>query len=145
MIFLPIDLNEINNNQYRNNPDCIEVLVFYPVYYAMVGYSPPWIGYFVSLDGKEVVGCAGYKGRPKDGAVEISYATFKKYEGQGIATETCRKLVELAKQTDPGLIIKARTLMEENASVKLLRRNGFAFKGIVFDEDDGNVWEWVFS
>jgi len=57
----------------------------------------------------------------------------------------CRLLVELALKTDPNLRITARTLMEENASTKILKKNGFQFVGSVIDPDDGEVWEWVYS
>jgi ribosomal-protein-alanine N-acetyltransferase len=45
--------------------------------------------------------------------------------------------------TDPGLIITAKTAPEENASVAILRRNGFEFTGIVQDDGIGDAWEWV--
>ena len=48
----------------------------------------------------------------------------------------------LSRQTDSSIRITARTLMENNASTQILRKNGFEFKGIVFDEEDGDVWEW---
>ena len=142
MKLMPIDIDEYKNDIFRNDPYCADVLAMYPAYYAMVGYSPPWIGYFATIDGHEMVGCGGFKGRPSSGVVEIAYATFKPFEGKGFAGEICRQLVEIANLTDPAVTISARTLMEENASVKLLKKNGFAFKGVVHDDDDGDVWEW---
>ena len=38
--------------------------------------------------------------------------------------------------------IKAFTLMEENPSVRILRRLGFAMIGTAQDADAGEVWEW---
>lgn len=143
MILLPIDIDEAQNTRFRQNPECVEVLNVYPDYYKKVGYNPPWIGYFATLNGEEMVGCGGYKGKPKNGKVEIAYGTFKQYEGQGIGTQICRQLVLLSLQTDPSVSITARTFLENNASTQILKRNGFECQGIVCDEEDGDVWEWM--
>ena len=142
MQLIPIEFDESKNIQFTNNPACVEILSMYPGYYAKVGYNEPWIGYFATMDGKEIIGCGGFKGQPKDGKVEVAYATFKNHEGNGMGTEICRQLVLLSLKSDPTIRITARTLMENNASTKILKKNGFEFKGIVFDEDDGDVWEW---
>ncbi len=65
------------------NPHCMEILKVYPEYYEKVGYNQPWIGYFVTEDGIEIIGACGYKGKPKDGKIEIAYGTFKKYKVRG--------------------------------------------------------------
>ena len=88
------------------------------------------------------MGAAGYKGKPKDGKVEIAYGTFKKYEGQGIGTEICRQLVLRSLQTDPAVRITARTLQDGYASMTILKKNGFECLGIVYDDEDGDVLEW---
>ena len=142
MILLPIDIDETLNSRFDKNPECLDVLNVYPDYYKRVGYTKPWIGYFATMDGNEIIGCGGYKGKPREGKIEIAYGTFKKYEGQGIATEICRQLVLLALQTDPSVRITARTFLESNASTQVLKRNGFECTGIVYDEEDGDVWEW---
>jgi len=94
------------------------------------------------MDGEEIIGAGGYKGKPKDGKVEIAYGTFKKHEGQGIGTEICRQLVLLSLRTDPAIRITARTFQDGHASMGILKKNGFVCLGIVYDEDDGNVLEW---
>ncbi len=144
MILLPIDVDETKNTRFLDFLECVPVLSVYPDYYKKVGFNKPWIGYFASIDGEEIVGVAGYKGKPKDGKVEIAYGTFKKYEGLGIGTEICRKLVQFARLTDPGVRITARTLQDGIASIAILKKNGFHRVGIVHDEDDGNVVEWEF-
>jgi RimJ/RimL family protein N-acetyltransferase len=113
-------------------------------FYGRVGYIPPWIGYYARLDNK-YVGSAGFKGKPKNNKVEVAYGTFPEFEGKGIGTEICRQLVLLAQKTDPDIIITARTLPEVNASGSILKKNGFIFLGIVWDEEDGNVWEWEYQ
>lgn len=142
MQLLPIDIDETQNIRFRENPECADVLNIYPDYYKEVGYNKPWIGYFATIDGHEIVGSGGFKGKPKDGTIEIAYNTFKKFEGKGIGTEICRQLVLLSLQTDPLIRITARTLPENNASAQILKRNGFECNGIVHDDEDGDVWEW---
>lgn len=113
-------------------------------FYNRAGFVPPWIGYYARLN-DEFVGSAGFKGKPKDKKVEIAYGTFRKYEGKGIGTEMCRQLDLLAIRTDPHIRITARTLPEENASTSILKKNGFILLGTVWDDEDGNVWEWEYK
>jgi len=144
MLLLPIDIDETENLKYRDNPECIPILDIYPPFYNKVGYNKPWIGYFVSFDGKEIIGVGGYKGKPRDGKIEIAYGTFKKYEGKGIATDICRQLVLQALETDPSTRITARTLQDGYASIAILKKNGFECLGVVSDEEDGDVLEWEY-
>lgn len=143
--FLPIEADENQADRFTDQPECLDILKVYPDYYKKVGFNKPWIGYFVSLDGVEIIGAAGYKGQPKNGKVEIAYGTFKKYEGQGIGTEICRQLVLLSLETDPVTRVTARTLQDGLASIRILKKNGFDCLGIVCDEDDGEVFEWEFQ
>ncbi len=145
MLLLPIDIDESKNTLFKENPECLPVLNAYPDYYHRVGYKKPWIGYFASINGKEIVGAGGFKGEPKDGKVEIAYGTFKTHEGQGIGTEICRQLVLLSLQTAPDVRITARTLQDGYASIGILKKNGFECLGIVCDEEDGDVLEWEFK
>src|SRR6187200_265713 len=112
MLLLPIDTDQTKNVRFKENPECVPILNVYPDFYQRVGYNKPWIGYFVTIDREEIVGAAGYKGKPREGKVEIAYGTFKRYEGQGIGTEICRQLVLLSHNTDPAIRITARTLQE---------------------------------
>ena len=66
------------------------------------------------------------------------------FEKQGIATEACRLLTELSLKTDPTIQIIARSLMEDNASTKVLKKNDYKIEGVVTDPEDGEVWEWRF-
>lgn len=145
MLLLPIDIDDSQNSKFRADPECVPILDIYPGYYKKIGYKLPWIGYFATNDGKEIIGAGGYKGEPRDGKIEIAYATFKKHQGQGVATEICRQLVLLSLQTDPSVRITARTLQDGYASISVLKKNGFECSGIVYDEDDGNVLEWEFK
>ena len=142
MLLLPIDTDQTKNVRFKENPECVPILNVYPDFYQRVGYNKPWIGYFVTIDREEIVGAGGYKGKPREGKVEIAYGTFKRYEGQGIGTEICRQLVLLSQNTDPAIRITARTLQDGYASIKILKKNGFECLGIVHDEEDGEVLEW---
>lgn len=142
MTLQPINIDEDKTKEIYADPYCQELFKSYPDYYYKVGYNPPWIGYFVIRDDK-VVGVGGFTGQPKDGRVEIAYGTFKEFEGQGIASFTCKQLISISKTVDPEIIITAKTSPEHNASTKILERNGFEFTGIVQDEEIGDAWEWV--
>ena len=145
MQLIPIDIDATKNDAFRINEECANVLAVYPGFYYKVGYNKPWIGYFATIDGTEIIGVGGFKGKPKDGKVEIAYGTFKKSEGRGIGTEICRQLVSLSIQTDPAIRVTARTLQDGYASMRILTKNGFECLGIVDDEDDGPVLEWEYK
>ncbi len=138
----PILIDEDPNKEIYANDYCREIFKSYPAYYYKTGYNPPWIGYVVLRD-ETVVGVGGFTGAPKDKKVEIAYGTRKEWEGQGIASFTCRQLIVVAKATDPNVIITAKTAPEQNASVSILKGNGFVFTGIVQDDDIGDAWEWI--
>jgi RimJ/RimL family protein N-acetyltransferase len=115
----------------------------YVEFYDRVAPTPPWIGYLaVDEETGNVVGSCGYKGDCSDGMVEIAYFSFPGHEGRGVATEMARLLIELAWREREVQIVRAHTLREENASVRILRRLGFALIGTVEDPEDGPVWRW---
>lgn len=138
---LPIAKRIEDNAAFAAIPDCVEILCMSVTYYDMIGYYPPWIGYFVESDGV-LKGSCGFKGAPFKGRVEIAYGTFSQFRNQGIGTAICRKLVEVALATDPSVLVAARTLPEKNYSARILEKNGFVWAGMVYDDDDGDVWEW---
>ncbi|WP_428664263.1 GNAT family N-acetyltransferase [Runella sp.] len=144
MELLPIEETEAENQDFMNHPDSQATIPVTIDFFNRIGYTPPWIGYYAQLNGKLVGSCA-FKGAPKNGKVEIAYGTFPAYQKQGVAAEMCRQLVRLSLKTDPSVIITARTLPEESFSTKVLRKNGFKCLGIVWDEEDGDVWEWEFQ
>lgn len=140
MKFLPIT-NELAASQRVRESEflkdlCASVLAIYP------GGKPvmPWAGYLVDENGT-LVGTCAFKSPPVAEEVEIAYFTFSGHEGRGIATCMARHLVELAFEN--GIVrVKAQTLMEKNASTRLLEKLGFSFAGVVEHPEDGKVWEW---
>lgn len=141
---LPILPTLEENAHYLPQLDSQDVLELTVQYYARIGYSAPWIGYFACIDSK-LVGSAGYKGRPIHGRVEIAYGTFPPFQHQGIGTQICRLLVEKALAADPQVIITARTLRKKSHSTRILEKNQFVKEKTVVDPEDGKVWEWRYT
>ena len=137
-----IGLNVDKSKQIYSSDDCQMLLKSYDEYYQIIGYNLPWVGYFVIKE-NQVVGSCGFTGQPKDGKVEIAYWTFKEYERQGISSFSCKELIQISEQTDPAIIITAKTAPEHNASTKILQNNGFTFTGIVQDHEIGDAWLWA--
>ncbi|RRB06622.1 GNAT family N-acetyltransferase [Larkinella rosea] len=143
MELLPIKETLAENAGFQDHQDCKPSLAMTVDFFNRIGYQPPWIGYYARKNG-ELVGSAAFKGAPQNGRVEIAYGTFPPFQRQGIATEMCRELVLLARQTDPAVTITARTFEPDNESSRVLQRNGFVGLGTVWDEEDGTVWEWEY-
>jgi RimJ/RimL family protein N-acetyltransferase len=141
---IPINQTIEENQEFIKIEDGREGLYITIEYYKTIGFNPPWIGYYAKIN-DIMVGSAGYKGQPVNNKIEIAYGTFPNFRQQGIGTEICKELVVLALKTNPSIIITARTLPENNYSTKILEKNNFKLAGTVWDKDDGNVWEWVYS
>lgn len=62
----PIHQDPQKNKIYETSTTCQEILPMHVSYYDIIGYTPPWIGYFVEYEG-EWVASAGFKGSPKMG------------------------------------------------------------------------------
>ena len=142
--FLPINIDEKSNQMFAGIPECEPILAVFTEHYRKVGYEPPWIAYFIADETGELIGGGGFKGAPVNGKVEISYGTFEKYQGRGLATEICRELRDLAIKEEPSVRVTARTLPTNYASIRVLEKNGFVNQGIVFDLDDGDVFEFIY-
>jgi RimJ/RimL family protein N-acetyltransferase len=137
-----IDKTEDRTSEMYSSMDCQQVMTMYEDYYPKIGFHLPWVGYFV-ISQNIVVGSCGFLGQPKNGRVEIAYWTFKEFEGQGIASFSCKELISISKQADPIITVTAKTAPEHNASTKILQNNGFIFSEIVHDEEIGDAWLWI--
>ena len=109
--------------------------------YRSGGFRPPWIGYLV-LDTGVNVGTCAFKTPPEKGRVEIAYFIFPGFEGKGYATLAASRLIDIARTAVPDLTVAARTLSAPGASVRLLRKLGFLYRGSVEHPDNGLVWDW---
>lgn len=112
-------------------------------FYGRAGFAPPWVGHIV-VEGDVPIGACGFKGAPKDRRVEIAYFTFPGGENRGIATRVAALMIEIAKTADPS-VVTARTLIEPNASQRVLTKAGFRNAGVVIDPEDGEALEWVYE
>jgi ribosomal-protein-alanine N-acetyltransferase len=143
MELIPVKEHLEDNKLFTDNPDCRDSIVMTIDFYKKVGFNIPWICYYAQLDGR-LVGCAGYKGKPVNGRIEIAYGVFPQYMNKGIGRQIATTLVELSLRTDPSIVITAKTLPEENYSTRILRKNNFKLLGAVIDEEDGEVWDWEY-
>jgi len=145
MELIPILATIEGNKHFADHPDCQDSLYFTIDFYKKVGYNPPWIGYYAVDEEGQIVAMAAFKGKSLNNQIEIAYGTIERFQQKGIGTQVCRLLVNKALETDPSVLITARTLPEKNFSTRILEKNNFHFKGIVDDPEDGEVWEWVYS
>jgi ribosomal-protein-alanine N-acetyltransferase len=105
----------------------------------------PWVFGFAVIhrDDQRVIGAASFKGPPDDdGVVEIAYGIVPAYQGQGYATEAASALVEFAMERVEVCTIRAHTMPDGNASMRVLVKTGFQLVGDVVDEEDGVVCRW---
>ena len=142
MNLIPIQERLEENETLMTEASFREVVQVTVDFYKKVGFEEPWIGYLVEENGN-LVGAAGFKGRPINGTIEIAYGTFENYRKKGIGTAICKQLVDLSLKTDASIKITARTLPEKNFSTRILEKNNFTFTGTVNDPEDGDVWEWA--
>jgi [ribosomal protein S5]-alanine N-acetyltransferase len=106
--------------------------------------ADPWTHGFSVLqrNGDDVIGSAGFKGPPSHGVVEIAYGIAPQHQGRGYATEAAEALSAYALGSGLVRTVRAHTLPEANASVRVLTKCGFRFVGEVSDPEDGRVWRW---
>jgi RimJ/RimL family protein N-acetyltransferase len=105
--------------------------------------SAPWWSWLPVLIGENLlIGSCGYKGRPKDGTVEIGYEVIPEFRGIGLATEIAAVLADNAFNYPEVSHVIAHTLPHENASCKVLRKCGFKLVAEEVDPEDGAVWLW---
>ena len=98
---------------------------------------------FVSVEEGLVVGSGGFKGRPKDGAVEIGYGVAPSARGQGFATRAVQLLVRRAFEA-PGITrVCAETAVVNLPSRRVVEKAGFSHVGRRDTADDGTVDCWV--
>lgn len=138
----PIPFQEDPTKEIYASEDCQNLLQMWAEYYPKIGFNLPWVGYFVK-QGELIIGCCAFTGQPVENKIEISYWTFKAFEGLGVASFACKTLISIAKATDSKLLITAKTAPENNASTRILEKNGFAFSKIVQDHEIGDAWEWI--
>lgn len=113
--------------------------------YERIGYHEPWVGYFALIN-NEIIGSGGFKNLPgSEKKVEIAYVTKPEFEGNGYASEMCRKLVQISTNEDPSVIISAQTLKTNVPSHRILEKNRFNQTNTIIDDEYGEIMEWTYS
>lgn len=96
------------------------------------------------VSGAQVGGIA-FKGLPdSDGMVEVGYGIEPEFQGRGYATEATLALVQFASESGQVRVVRAHTLSDHRASLRVLEKCGFQFVGDVLDPEDGPVVRWEF-
>ena len=113
-----------------------ELLDIYSAHYEQDGFHPPWTGYFI-VNKDRVVGSCGFTGKPRNGIVEIAFWTFPGYQREGIATQACGQMIDIALKEEASVVITATTSSEKDASAGVLEKNGFLNYGSL---PDGNIF-----
>jgi ribosomal-protein-alanine N-acetyltransferase len=98
--------------------------------------------FFVAGDPGELVGWGGFKGRPRDGVVELGYEIAESRRGRGLATAATRAMLGEAFADDEVTLVIAHTLPERNASNRVLEKAGFVYDG---EAREGSQLVWRFS
>ncbi len=137
-----LNLSENKENKLFKSPECQQLLEIYEGYYSKIGFHLPWVAYVI-LKENQVVGSCSFTGKPNHEEVEIAYWTFKEFEGQGIASFACKELISIAKKEDPTITVTAKTAPENNASTRILQKNGFNYTKVVQDEEIEGAWLWT--
>jgi len=88
--------------------------------------------YFVVIPNapeRTLIGTAGYKGPPVDGAVEIGYGIVRDHRRLGYASEAVTALLERAFAQRSVEQVVAETMPELVGSIGVLRKAGFSHAG----------------
>ncbi len=88
-----------------------------------------WLYYVVRRAGAVLVGVAGYKGPPVDGAVEVGYSVVPTHRRQGYAAESTGALVAHAFARPDVARVLAETLSALAPSIGVLEKLGFRLEG----------------
>jgi RimJ/RimL family protein N-acetyltransferase len=99
---------------------------------------------FVHRRDRTLAGDGGFKGPPaSDGSVEIGYALAPGYRGRGLATEAARALTAWALGHPEVTAVRAETLVDGYASMRVLAKVGMTRIGTRDDPEDGTLIQWA--
>jgi RimJ/RimL family protein N-acetyltransferase len=108
--------------------------------------SDPWkIGFAImhKID-NVMIGMCGFAAPPdSDSVVEIGYGIAPSYQGKGYASEAAQALIGFASRDPRVRTIRAHTLMQSNASTRVLEKCGFErISETVDPENNTPIWRW---
>ena len=107
--------------------------------YARQGFYEPWV-FYAAVWNKRAVGGGAFMGPPQNGRVEIAVFTLGPYQRQGFGTQTARRLMGIALDTDASLTVTGRCHDKDTASTRLLRRLGFRRSQPTKPPDGTSTW-----
>jgi [ribosomal protein S5]-alanine N-acetyltransferase len=98
-----------------------------------------FLTYYVLLRRREhsqplLIGSGGFKGKPKDGIVEIGYGLVAEWQGKGLGTELVHGVLRFAFDNAEVSAVCAHTLEELIPSQRVLEKNGFTHRGVPLEE-----------
>jgi ribosomal-protein-alanine N-acetyltransferase len=103
--------------------------------------SAGWGTRFFVVDApRTLAGWGGFKGPPRDGAVELGYAVAPAWEGRGVATAAVRELLREAWAAPEVQAVLAHTLAGSRASVRVLEKTGFVHDAALEHDELGALW-----
>lgn len=97
---------------------------------------------FVLDEPRTLVGWGGFKGPPRDAAVELGYEIAPSWRGRGLAGAAVQELLREAFASSEVRTVLAHTLAEPGPSVRVLERAGFVHDGEVADDEAGTAWRF---
>jgi ribosomal-protein-alanine N-acetyltransferase len=100
--------------------------------------------FFVTDDPPELVGWGGFKGPPREGAVELGYEIAAARQGRGFATAAVEAMVAEAFADERVATVIAHTLAQRNASNRVLEKVGFRYDGAA-EEEGEVVWRYALT
>src|SRR4029079_9190060 len=95
-----------------------------------------WIA--IDREAREIVGSAGFVGRPRRGEVELDFVSCPEARSGGIATEAAAALVEWALAQSGVERVVARCDAENAPSIRVLEKLGFQRAG-----REGRLLRWI--
>jgi RimJ/RimL family protein N-acetyltransferase len=78
---------------------------------------------------RQLVGVAGFKGRPTDASCEIGYSLLPSFHGSGYATEASRELIRWAFSHHNVEWVTSETLPHLIGSIRVMEKCGMQFVG----------------
>ena len=137
-----IERHEDKTNEAYNSSECRLLLEAYEDLYPKIGFNLPWS---VTLwwEKNESLARAALSDNRKMEMSKLPIGRSKNFERQGVASFACQELISIAHKADPSVRITAKTAPENNASTKILEKNGFVFEEIVQDHEIGDAWLWI--
>ncbi|MGM7723987.1 GNAT family N-acetyltransferase [uncultured Metabacillus sp.] len=122
--------------------DDVDVSDHINFYLHEIESDPGLIGWGVWLvflkETNQFIGDIGFKGKPKNGVVEIGYGILKEAQNNGYATEAMEALINWAFQTKSVVKITAECLSDNKPSIRVLEKLAMLK---TYEDEEMMYWE----